>query len=273
MIGILGSGVMGKGIAIELAKHGNKVVLVSAQEQITSEMIDSEIDKILVKYSDTDCVAIKKNIITGSAIRTIAGCDFIIEAVIENIDIKRKTIEEASKYTSDDCIYTSNTSSLSIEKIFTGLVDLSKVCGLHFFNPVGIMKLIELSHLDETSKDTLDKARTLSENIGKVVVDVKDSPGFIVNRLLIPMINEAVKIVDEGVATVEDIDKAMKFGANHPMGPLKLSDLIGNDVTLAILNTLKGDIVTQVSPTLEKMVEDKKLGRKTQKGFYDYNRK
>ena len=159
------------------------------------------------------------------------------------------------------------------KEIFKDLVDFQFVCGLHFFNPVNIMRLVEISYLEKTATSTVEFAKSFTKSLEKEYILVKDSPGFIVNRLLIPMINEAAKIFDEGIASIEDIDKAMKFGANHPLGPLKLSDLIGNDITLNILKSLENKLNIEISESIKNKVLLKELGRKTKKGFYDYNLK
>jgi 3-hydroxybutyryl-CoA dehydrogenase len=272
MIGIIGSGTMGKGIAIEFAKNNEKVVLVSAQRHLSTKELLIEIDKVSNRYSDIDANAIHNNIILTNVFNDLANCDFIIEAVSENLVQKRDILKEVSYYLKDDVICASNTSSLSVEDIFKDIIDLSRVCGLHFFNPVHVMKLVELSYLNETSKEVIDIAKKLALSLDKEVILVKNSPGFIVNRLLIPMINEAAKIVEEGIASIEDIDKAMKYGANHPLGPLKLSDLIGNDITLNILYSLKDKLDLDISKLIKEKVENNYLGRKTKKGFYDYQK-
>lgn len=272
MIAIIGSGTMGKGIAIELAKNNQKVVLVSAKRQLTSEKLLEEIDKVSSRYDDIDIDIIHKNIILTSSFDDLSNCNLIIEAVSENLQIKRKFLKEAIRFTNRNTIYASNTSSLSIEDIFVDIVDLSNVCGLHFFNPVHSMKLIEISYLTKTSSEVIDFVKRLALSINKESVLVKDSPGFIVNRLLIPMINEAAKMVEEGIASIEDIDKAMKYGANHPLGPLILSDLIGNDITLNILFNLEEKLSLEISKLIKDKVENNDLGRKTKKGFYDYQK-
>ena len=272
MIGIIGSGTMGKGIAIEFAKSNEKVVLVSAQRHLTSEELLIEIDKVSNRYPDLDVNAIHGNITLSNVLSDLENCNFIIEAVSENLELKRDILREASKYINDNAIYASNTSSLSVEDIFKDIIDLSRVCGLHFFNPVHVMKLVELSYLKDTSNEVIDTAKQLALSLDKEVILVKNSPGFIVNRLLIPMINEAAKIVEEGIASIEDIDKAMKYGANHPLGPLKLSDLIGNDITLNILYSLQDKLDLDISKLIKEKVENNDLGRKTKKGFYDYQK-
>lgn len=274
MIGIIGARTMGKGIAIEFARYGNKVVLVSYQRHLSKEALQQEVEKITDKFNFKNRNQILENISTTNAFSELTNCELIIEAVSEDLTLKRNAIIEASQFISSNSIVSSNTSSLSIKEIFQGIIELDRVIGLHFFNPVQLMKLVELSYLQETNLDNILPIEVLLKNIDKEVVRVKNSPGFIVNRLLIPMINEAAKIVEEGLATIEDVDRAMKFGANHPMGPLKLSDLIGNDVTLAILKTLKEKKPQlTISTLLKEKVESKSLGRKTNLGFYKYEKK
>ena len=272
MIGIIGSGLMGKGIAIELARFGRKVVLVSAQRHLDHDSLLSEIDRVSKKYPEINLDEVHKNIYATNELSFLADCSVVIEAVSENIVMKRQIIQESLNHTKVNCIYASNTSSLSIFDIFNGLVDLKLACGFHFFNPVQIMKLVEISYLEETSENTIHEIKKIAEEIGKDAIVVKNSPGFIVNRLLIPLINEASKILDEGLASAEDIDKAMRLGANHPIGPLKLSDLIGNDITLLILKTLKQNQKIEISPGLEDKVNKGMLGRKSKKGFYQYDK-
>ena len=273
MIAIIGAGTMGKSIAIEFARFNHKVVLVSAQRHLSTEMLEQEVQRLADKYNFENKTQILENIITTNKYDLISDCDIIVEAVSENLSNKRFIVQEFIRYVKTGTIIASNTSSLSIQDIFVGLTDLKYVIGLHFFNPVQVMKLVELSYIDSTSQETISIARKIVCDIEKEVVLVKNSPGFIVNRLLIPMINEASKIYEEGIASIEDIDRAMKFGANHPMGPLKLSDLIGNDITLAILEILKlKEPNLLISKTLSDYVKEKKLGRKTKIGFYDYNK-
>jgi 3-hydroxybutyryl-CoA dehydrogenase len=274
MIGIIGAGTMGKGIAIEFARYGNKVVLVSYQRHLSKEVLHQEVERITDKFNFQNRDQILENITTTNEFSELIHCELVIEAVSEDLTLKRNAITEASQFINSNSIVSSNTSSLSIKDIFQGIIELNRVVGLHFFNPVQVMKLVELSYLEETNLDNILPIDDLLKSIDKEVVRVKNSPGFIVNRLLIPMINEAAKIVEEGLATVEDVDRAMKFGANHPMGPLKLSDLIGNDVTLAILNTLKtNNRQIEISNLLQDKVKNNNLGRKTNFGFYKYEKK
>ncbi|AUD62932.1 hypothetical protein BK010_04780 [Tenericutes bacterium MO-XQ] len=273
MIGIIGAGTMGKGIAIEFARFGNKVVLVSYQRHLSEDALHIEVERITDKFNFQNRDQILENIKTANEFNLLADCELIIEAVSEDLNLKRNAFIEALPYINPSAVLSSNTSSLSIREIFKGIIEFNRVIGLHFFNPVQIMKLVELSYLDETNFEKIVPVTNLLVSIEKEVVRVKDTPGFIVNRLLIPMINEAAKIVEDGIATVEDVDRAMKFGANHPMGPLKLSDLIGNDITLAIIEALKlKNSNIDVSKELIKKVKDRKLGRKTGIGFYEYKK-
>ena len=271
MIGIIGAGTMGKGIAIEFARFGNKVVLVSYQRHLSKEVLHQEVESITDKFGFQNRNQILENITTTNEFNELIDCDLIVEAVSENLDLKRKALIEAQTYVKNTAVVASNTSSLSIKEIFEGIIPLDRVIGLHFFNPVQVMKLVELSYLIETNHDSIRYAEYIVVKLEKEVVKVSNSPGFIVNRLLIPMINEASRLVEKGIATIEDIDKAMKFGANHPIGPLKLSDLIGNDVVLAILKSLsQNDPNIHVSGLLIDKVSKNEMGRKTNNGFYKY---
>lgn len=271
MIGIIGSGNMGKSIAVEFACQGVDVVLVSTQRHLPNSKLSEEVNYLINRLGID--LSVRKHIKINYT-EKLNKCELIIECCKENLGIKREFIKKYKNSFHKDTIVCSNTSSLSIFDIFNELVPLENVVGMHFFNPVHIMKLVEIVSLEKTSKNTTEKAQNIVKILGKEYVNVKDSPGFIVNRLLIPMINEAAKLLDEGIACKEDIDKAMKFGANHPIGPLKLSDLIGNDVTLAILEAFTDKIeTTEISGSLKNLVESKKLGRKTKEGFYNYSRK
>ena len=203
-----------------------------------------------------------------------ADCDLVVEAAIENMKIKKEIFAELDKICKPETILASNTSSLSITEVASATGRPEKVIGMHFFNPAPVMKLVEIIRGMATSQETFDAVKELSLEIGKEPVEVAEAPGFVVNRILIPMINEASFILQEGIASVEDIDTAMKFGANHPMGPLALGDLIGLDVCLAIMDVLyneTGDTKYRASSTLRKYVRAGWLGRKTGRGFYNYN--
>ena len=211
--------------------------------------------------------------ITTGTKEICADCDLVIEAAIENMEIKKQTFKELDEICKPEAIFATNTSSLSITEIGAGLK--RPMIGMHFFNPAPVMKLVEIIAGLNTPTEVVDKIKKISEDIGKVPVQVQEAPGFVVNRILIPMINEAVGIYAEGIASVEGIDSAMKLGANHPIGPLALGDLIGLDVCLAIMDVLyheTGDSKYRAHTLLRKMVRGKQLGQKTGKGFYDYTK-
>jgi 3-hydroxybutyryl-CoA dehydrogenase len=272
MIAVIGSGTMGKGMAIEFAKNDIDVLLISIGRNLETTELKTEIIKVAERYKVENVEEIAGRISKADNFEQLRHCNLIIEAMAEDLTFKREIMQDVCKHIDlSSTIFATNTSSLSIDSIFEGIVPLQKVVGLHFFNPVQVMKLVEISYLEETENNVVSYVKQLVISINKEYVLVKNSPGFIVNRLLIPMINEAVKIVEEGIATPEDVDNAMKLGANFPIGPLKLSDLIGNDITLAILKELQScssDI--HISSVLEELVREKKLGRKTKKGFYSY---
>ena len=277
-VGIIGAGTMGAGIAQAFAQtEGFTVVLCDINNEFAAngkKKIAKGFEKRIAKGKIEQAAADKilEKITTGT--KDICGdCDLIIEAAIENMEIKKQTFKELDDICKPEAIFATNTSSLSITEIGSGLK--RPIIGMHFFNPAPVMKLVEIIAGLNTPTELVDKIKKVSEDIGKVPVQVQEAPGFVVNRILIPMINEAVGIYAEGIASVEGIDSAMKLGANHPIGPLALGDLIGLDVCLAIMDVLyheTGDSKYRAHTLLRKMVRGKQLGQKTGKGFYDYTK-
>ena len=277
-VGIIGAGTMGAGIAQAFAQtEGFTVALCDINNEFAANgknKIAKGFEKRIAKgkMEQAEADAILARITTGTK-EICADCDLVIEAAIENMEIKKQTFKELDEICKADAIFATNTSSLSITEIGAGLK--RPMIGMHFFNPAPVMKLVEIIAGLHTPTEIVEKIKKISEDIGKVPVQVEEAPGFVVNRILIPMINEAVGIYAEGVASVEGIDAAMKLGANHPIGPLALGDLIGLDVCLAIMDVLyheTGDSKYRAHTLLRKMVRGKQLGQKTGKGFYDYTK-
>lgn len=279
-VAVVGSGTMGSGIAQLIASSGFKVVLVDINDDLLKKAI-SRIDKGLTrlvekeKITESDQKEILSKISGSTEFSDLDGCDIAIEAVSENMEIKKDVFKKLDSVLKEKALIGSNTSTLSIIELATNTNRPDKVVGIHFFNPAPVMKLVEIIKSIATSDQTAEAAREFVISLGKDPIVIKDNPGFIVNRILLPMLNEAVFAFEEGIGTVEDIDKAMKLGTNHPVGPLELIDLIGLDVTLDILDVLKTEFKDEkysAASTLRDMVDAGHLGRKTGKGFYDYSK-
>lgn len=277
-VGVIGAGTMGQGIAKAFAMAGHTVALCDIKQEFADggkAKIVKGYDKLVAreKMTQEKADAIVANISAGLKEDLCADCDLIVEAAFESMPVKQQTFGELDKICKPECIFASNTSSLSITEIGKGLT--RPMIGMHFFNPADRMKLVEVIAGANTPQEMVDTIVKVSEEIGKTPVEVKEAPGFVVNKILVPMINEAVGIYAEGIASVEGIDTAMKLGANHPMGPLALGDLIGLDVCLAIMDVLAtetGDPKYRAHPLLRKMVRANKLGMKTGEGFYNYKK-
>ena len=277
VVGVIGAGTMGSGIAQAFAQvEGFEVRLCDIKEEFAAggkEKIKKGLDKMVAKgkMDQAAADAILGRIKTG--LKDICSdCDLIVEAAFEDMQVKKDTFTELQSIVPKDCIFTSNTSSLNISEIGKGLD--RPLSGMHFFNPAARMKLVEVIKSKSTTDEVFDKIIKISEDIGKTPVRINEAPGFAVNRILIPMINEAINVLDADVASAEDIDVAMQLGCNHPMGPLHLGDYIGLDICLAIMNVIyegtDNDPKYKPAPLLEKMVKDGKLGCKSGEGFFKY---
>ncbi len=276
-VGVIGAGTMGQGIANAFASNGYDVTVCDIKLEWAQGGIDKiakKIDKLVTREKITaeKGAEVKSNLKAGEY-EDLADCDLIVEAVLEIMDTKKELFTKLDEICKDSCIFGTNTSSLSITEIAKGIKH--PVIGMHFFNPADRMKLVEVISGINTPVETKEAILEISRSLGKTPVEVAEGPGFVVNRILIPMINEAATILQEGIASVEDIDTAMKLGANHPMGPLALGDLIGIDIVVAIMDVLFAethDSKYRCCTLLRKMVRGGKLGQKTGVGFYEYNK-
>jgi 3-hydroxybutyryl-CoA dehydrogenase len=277
---IAGAGTMGAGIAQVFAQNGKKVKLYDISAEIAQRgygVLEKSLTKLVERGKMEEGVKTELlgRIKPTAELSDAADCDVVIEAVIENAGVKKELFAKLDAVCKTKCVFATNTSSISITDIASAVNRSEKVVGMHFFNPAPVMKLVEVIRGIQTSDETYEAIVALTKEIGKEPVEVSEAPGFVVNRILIPMINEAVCVLEQGVANAADIDRAMTLGANHPIGPLALADLIGNDVVLNIMDTLyaeTGDSKYRASVLLRKTVRAGKLGKKSGEGFFMYGK-
>lgn len=277
-MGVIGAGTMGAGIAQVFLAAGWTVEMCDISTALAEKglaRIKAGLNKQVEKgkLDAGACEEMLARIGVSAGYEKLAGCELVVEAALEEMDVKKKLYEDVSKLVGAECILASNTSSLSITEIASAAQGSHRVIGMHFFNPAPVMKLIEVIEGAATAPEVKEKVVEISREIGKTPVLTVESPGFVVNRLLVPMINEAAGIFAEGVTSAEDIDTAMKLGCNHPIGPLALGDMVGLDIVLNVMQTLHrefGDDKYRAHPIIKKMVRAGHLGMKTKKGFYNY---